>query len=201
MATTYTDVDLLILDRWSDTRGLLEAYEELQDRIHDVIGDVGERLAEWAQPQGYLTDTDAKAPAFSLYRSTWMHRRRDEPLVYLHLANFAPLGYRRVKENHPDLWLYTENLQGLKMKEPERVQFAKELRAALGAVAAEWKHQDASDSDYPLGKTISDVTDAERVRLVSDPDAMFQFATEAFQSSFVLFEAIDKVLGAAKARD
>jgi hypothetical protein len=201
MPTTYTDVDRLILERWFDTRGLLEAYEELQDRIHDVISEVGERLAEWAQPQGYLVDTDAKTPAFSLYRSTWMHRRKDEPLIYVDVENFAPLGYRRVKENHPNIWVHTENLQSLKMKEPERVQFGRDLRAALGDASAEWKHEDSDDADYPLGRSLTEVSDADRVRLVADPDGLFEFGTGALKSVFDLSDAIEKTLAAAKARE
>jgi hypothetical protein len=201
MPTTYTDVDRLLLERWNDTRGLLDAYEELQDRIHDVIDEVGARLSEWAQAQGYNLDTEAKTPAFSIYRSTWLSRRRDTPLVYLELANFAPIGYRRVKENHPDLWLYTENLQTLRMKEPERVQFSRDLRAQLGDAAAEWKHDDSSDADYPLGKQLSEVSDADRVRLVSDTDVLFDFSTKALTSAFVLSDTIDKALTAAKSRE
>jgi len=201
MPTTYTDVDRLLLERWNDTRGLLEAYEELQDRMHDVIGEVGERLSEWAQPQGYIVDTEAKTPAFSAYRSTWLSRRRDTPLVFLQLANFAPIGYRRVKESHPDLWVYTENLQILRLKEPERVQFSRDLRAQLGDAVAEWKHDDSNDADYPLGKELSAVSDTDRIRLVSEPEKLFAFATDALTSAFVLSEAIEKTIFAAKSRE
>lgn len=119
----------------------------------------------------------------------------------MEVANFAPIGYRRVKENHPDLWLYTENLHILRMKEPERVQFSKDLRAQLGDAAGDWKHEDSSDADYPLGKQLNEVSDADRVRLVSEPDKLFAFATDALTSAFVLSEAIDKALIAAKSRE
>jgi hypothetical protein len=201
MPTTYTDVDRLIFQRWDDTRGLFEAYDELQDRIHDVITEVGERLGEWAAPQGYIVDTDAKAPAFYAYRNTWLNRRRDDALVFFSLESFAPLGYRRVKENHPAIWVYTENLQMLRMKEPERVQFAKDLRTSLGDLASQWKHDDSHESEYPLGTALIDVSDSDRVRLVSDPEALFEFAASTFKKAFVLSDTIEKTLAAAKAQE
>jgi hypothetical protein len=201
MPTTYTDVDRLIFQRWDDTRGLFEAYEELQDRIHDVITEVGERLGEWGAPQGYIIDTDAKTPALYAYRNTWLNRRRDDALVYFSIEEFAPLGYRRVKENHPAIWVYTENLHMLRMKEPERLQFTKDLRLSLGDLAAQWKHEDSNESEYPLGTSLADISDSDRVRLVADPDALFEFATSTFKKAFVLSDAIEKNLSAAKARD
>jgi hypothetical protein len=201
MPTTYTDVDRLIFQRWDDTLGLLEAYEELQDRIHEVITDVGQRLSEWGVPQGYIIDTDAKIPSFYAYRNTWLNRRRDDALVYFSLEHFAPLGYRRAKENHPAIWVYTENLQMLRMKEPDRVQFAKDLRTSLGDLAAQWKHEDSHESEYPLGTALTDISDSDRVRLVSDPEALVEFATSTFKKAFVLSDGIEKTLSAAKARD
>lgn len=201
MPTTYTDVDRLILERWDDTRGLLDAYEELQDRIHDVITEVGERLSEWAAPQGYMVDTDAKLPSIFVYRNTWMNRKRDDALVYFELTDFAPLGYRRVKENHPAVWVWIDNLQMLRMKERERVQFARDLRSNLGDLAAEWKHEECDDSDCPLGKTLADVSDSERVRLISDPDALFAFATDALKLAFALSDAMEKTLASAKSKE
>jgi hypothetical protein len=88
------------------------------------------------------------------------------------------------------------------MKEGDRAQFAKELRANLGDVAAEWKHDDVDDSDYPLGKTLKDVSDADRVHLVPDDHhALFAFATDALKSAFLLSEAIEKMLAAAKTKE
>src|SRR5262245_2070589 len=107
MATTYTDIDRLILERWEDTRGLFDAYEELQARIQDVIEEVGERLAHWASDRGYRIGTDAKVPEYYAYKDAWLHRRREEPVICFAIEGFAPMGYRKVKDEHPSLWLST----------------------------------------------------------------------------------------------
>ena len=194
MATTYTDVDRLIFDRWEDTLGLVEAYEELQDRVRDVIEEVGERLAAWGADHAHTIDSDAKAPEFSAYKASWLNKRGDTGLVYYSLADFAPLGYRRVKDDHPSLWVYTENLEMLRKKEPEREQFARELRARLGETATRWTHEDSDEANSPLGRYLADVSDKDRLRLIVEPDRLYEFATKAFTEAFTLSEAIDETL-------
>jgi hypothetical protein len=41
----YTEMDRLILQRWPDVIGLIEAHREVQDRIEEMIELVGERLS------------------------------------------------------------------------------------------------------------------------------------------------------------
>jgi hypothetical protein len=194
MPTSYTDVDRLILDRWEDTKGLIEAYEDLQERMRDVIEGVGERLAVWGTENGYTIDTDAKRPEFYAYKPEWQNRRRDDAVVYFLLSGFAPFGYRNVKDDHPWLWLQTANLQMLKKGEPERQQFARDLRTRLGEQATAWSHEDADEADSPFGRYLTDVTDKDRLQLISDPDALYEFATKAFTEAFALSEAIDETL-------
>ncbi len=44
MAAIYSDVDRLILERWDEVSELIDAREELADRITDVIEAAGERV-------------------------------------------------------------------------------------------------------------------------------------------------------------
>src|SRR5262245_13594197 len=96
----YTDVDRLILERWEDTMGLFEAYNELEDRIGETIEEVGHRLQPWLSGRGYDSDVDVKQPAFNAWKPEWLHRRREDPLIYVGVGGFAPAGYRKVKDEH-----------------------------------------------------------------------------------------------------
>ncbi|MBA3231792.1 MAG: hypothetical protein H0T05_03140 [Acidobacteria bacterium] len=201
MPTTYTDVDRLILERWDDTKGLLEAFEELQDRMLDVIDDGGERLKRWAEQHDCIIDVQAKEPSYHFYKEAWKNRRKDDALVYFTLADFAPVGYRKVKNDHPYVWLYTDNLQMMRMKEPDRVEFARQLRANLGDSAARWSHPETIDADSPLGRYMTDVSDADRVRLVAEPDELLKFATTAIEDALLLSDAVNLTLEHFKARE
>jgi hypothetical protein len=201
MPVAYTDVDRLILDRWEETQGFLEAYEELQDRMQEAFADVGKRLERWASSKGYKSDTDSKAPYFSLYRPTWENRRRDDALVYFGLEDCGPIGYRRTEGSHPSLWVHTRDLAGTKIKESDRIRFAEDLRSRLGKLAEEWHHDDASDLEYPLGKTFVDVNGSDRARFASSPEELFTFVTNAFEQAFPLANAIDQALTALRTRE
>jgi hypothetical protein len=200
-AASYTDVDRLILDRWEDTQGFLEAYEDLQDRMQQILSDVEVPLERWASTHGYKSYADARSASFGIYRPNWENRRRDDALVYFALEDCAPIGYRRVKAEHPSLWFYTEGLQATKTKEADRVRFASDLRAKLGGLADEWRHDDATETEYPLGKKLSDVKDLDRVRLVSDPDDLFKFVTGALEQAFPLADAVEQTLAQLRSRD
>ncbi|MBI4521708.1 MAG: hypothetical protein HY701_12780 [Gemmatimonadetes bacterium] len=201
MADGYTDVDKLILERWHDVIGLMEAHEELQGRIEELIGDVGNRLEKWGDELGYALETDAKRAEFYAWKPTWMNRRKDEAAVYYVVGSFAPLGYRKIKEIHPYLWVYTENLELLKMKEADRVEFARELRRVLGDSATPWLNPDTNDADAPLGKYLTDTDDRLRVRLISAPDELFEFAAKGFKELFTLSDAIDQTLAKFRTRE
>lgn len=194
MPVAYTDVDRLILERWEDTKGLLEAYEDLQHRIHEALADVDVPLERWAAARGYKSYAEPKNASFSIYRPSWVNRRRQEALVYFAVEECAPIGYRRVKAAHPGVWLYTNGLQATKMKEADRVRFTSELRARLGAVAEEWRHADARETEYPFGKELLEVNDLDRVRLVAEPEALFAFVTGAFEHALPLADAVEQTL-------
>jgi hypothetical protein len=130
-----------------------------------------------------------------------MNRRKDDALVYFSFGDFAPIGYRRVDSDHPFVWFHTENLQMIRLKEADRVEFARQLRANLGDRAARWSHDETNDADSPLGRYLTDVTDPDRVRLVAEPDKLFEFATANIEEAFSIADVIDKTLEQARSRE
>src|SRR5436853_7794355 len=122
MSFAYTDMDHLVLQRWADVVGLIEAHRDTQDRIEQIIDVVGERVARWARPLGFETRVDAKAAQFHAWRPHWSERRKD-PKVELVLGGFCPLGFRKVDAPNPYLWVFTHGLENYRMKEPERIAF------------------------------------------------------------------------------
>jgi len=194
MATEYTDVDRLILGRWDDVMGLFDAHGELQDHVEEMIDEVGERLERWLEGRGYGVTSEGKAPAYYIAKDDWFVKRKDDYTVYFEIGGFAPRGYRKVKDDHPYAWLHTANLEFLRMRETERIEFAKALRQELGELAKNWAHEDVDDADSPLGRAFVDIKDADRVDLISDPDKLFEFATKACEELFALADPIDRVL-------
>ena len=165
-----------------------------------MIDDVGNRLEKSGDERGYVLETDAKRAEFYAWKPAWVNRRKDEAEVYHVVGGVAPTGYRKIKDAHPYLWVYTENLEFLKMKEAERIEFARELRRALGDGATSWLNADVDDSDAPLGKYLTDTDDHQRVQLISEPEALFEFAARGFEELFTLSDAIGQVLAKSRGR-
>jgi hypothetical protein len=186
-------MDRLILERWTDVIGLLEAQRQTQDRIQEMIDVVGERLERWAQPLGYEIEANAKDAEFYAWRSAWADRRRGAK-VHLVLGGFCPHGYRKTEESHPYLWVYTDMLENFKVKEPERAAFARSLRAALGDAAKRWEADGIDDDGQPLGRRLTDISDADRPKLVASPDALYDFAVAHFPTVFELSDTIETEL-------
>lgn len=193
MSSHYTDVDRLILERWNDVLDLQDAFKELTDRMRLVIDGAMQKTSRWLDEQGYRCEFDAKTPFISAWKPGW-EAKRDKPCIRLQVADFAPQGFARNLADHPSLLVFTDELAHLKMKEAQRVRFAKALREALGAQAAKWDHDDASDADQPVGRYLLDVSDARRVELVSDPQQLQEFLRSSFSEMFELSESIDAAL-------
>jgi hypothetical protein len=189
----YSEMDRLILDRWSDVVGLIDAQRATQERIEEMIDVVGERVARWAHTRGFEVETFPKDPEFQVWRPGWADKRKG-PRVQLGLGGFCPFGYRKTDSKHPYLWLYTEDLENFKVKEPERKAFARALREALGSAAKDWEAQGTDDASSPLGHYLVSVTDADRATLISSPDALFEFVTAHFPKAFELADVIEMEL-------
>lgn len=194
MATEYTDVDKLILGRWQDVMALFDAHEELQDRVEEVVEEVGERLGRWLDGRGYSIRTDSKTPVYVIGKDDWYHKRKDDWLVFFEIGGFAPFGFRKVKEDNPYAWLQTYNLEFLKIRDAERIEFAKGLRQEVGDAAKNWSHKNVDDADGPLGRYFTDIKEEGRVELIADADKLFDFATMAFGELQALADPIDSVL-------
>ena len=194
MATEYTDVDRLLFARWQDVGELIDARDELFERVRDVIDEVGDRLSRWLEEREYEMRPEPAKPSYYVARPSWYYRRRDDYCVYFDIGAFAPFGYGKVKDDHPYAWLFTDQLEFLRMKESERVDFARALRLELGDAAKDWAHPETQDQEAPLGRYFTDIRDGDRVELIADPDKLFHFATRTCEELFTLSEPIDRVL-------
>jgi hypothetical protein len=116
-------MDRLIIERWADVVGLIEAHQQTQDRIEEMIEVVGERLGRWARPQGYEIETEAKYAEFTAAKASWIDKRRGSK-VQVAVGGFCPSRYKKMDAPHPYLLLYTTNLSNFRMKEPEIVAFS-----------------------------------------------------------------------------
>ena len=65
---------------------------------------------------------------------------------------------------------------------------------ALAPATKKSNHSDVDLSDSPLGKDCDDVSNADRVSLVSDPDAMCRFILERVGENMELVPAINETL-------
>jgi hypothetical protein len=107
------------------------------------------------------------------------------------LGGFCPIGFRKVDANYPYLWVNTYPLDRFKVKPPDRVRFARGLRAALGDNARTWEAQDIDDADHPLGRYLRQYDNAARARLLLEADSFLAFAKEHLPDLFGLAEIID----------
>lgn len=192
MRAIYTDVDRFILDRWEEVIRLRDAFDDLQERIQEVFDVVGSRLGKWLDPEDYYLENNSKEASFCVWKKSWT--RKKIALVYYKIGDLAPRGYRKINSDHPYLWLITRNLDALKMKESERITFARELKQALGESAHHWEADDISDADEPLGRWLTDITDRQRVELVAEPNKLFEFVKTGIEELFTLSDAIDENL-------
>lgn len=197
MSSHYTDVDRLILERWNEVQDLQDAFKGLTDRMRDTVEDVMVKAERWLDEQGYRCEYDVRRPEISAWKSGW-EARRGQPGIRLVVGEFAPLGYGKVRSEHPFLWVMTATLDLMKMKEAERIQFARQLRQTLGPSAAKWDHREVSDADSPLGRYVNELPETERVALAAQPQKMLEFVQAGFTELFETAAAIDATLAAVR---
>lgn len=118
--------------------------------------------------------------------------------MYFRVAEFAPHEYGSDEKDHPWTWLLTGELGRFKIQEPERIQFARKLRKALGVEATKWDHHDTVEASEPIGRYHQDVAEADRVRWMSQPDELTEFLTTAMEEAMAMAPTIDTVLGIFK---
>lgn len=193
MSIVFNDVEKLILERWTEVMGLIEAHETLQKRLEEQIQIVADRVGRWARPYGFEVDSTPRLSDINAWRPAWAERRKD-PKVFLTVGGLCPMGFRKVEGQHPYLWVFTSNLEQYKIKEPQRIAFAHALRTALGDRAPEWEAHDVDDVGAPLGKYLAEYDDAFRAKLSLDPNVMFDFCTKHFPTLFSLGDIIEAKL-------
>ena len=194
MFDNYTEMDRLVLERWPEVMGLIDAHEKTQDAMEDALKAVGDRVLRWVREQGFDGEMSARDAELDVWRPAWYDKRKEEPKVYLTLGGFCPLGFRKVEDNFPYLWVRTYPLERYKLKEPDRVKFAQALRAALGEDARNWDADDVEDADHPLGRYLRQYDESARARLLLDPDAFVSFCKEHLPALFALSNMIDAEL-------
>lgn len=194
MNTHYTDVDRMILSRWKEVAALQDAYDSLIDRMEKTITSATDRIGLWLTEQGYKWEADARQPFINAWKKEW-EKPKNQPLVHLQLAEFAPVGYGKVNTPHPFLWLFIDGLDRIRLKEDDCRRFSKELKAALGSqLASKWDHLETDDASEPLGRYCTEIDEGGRLDLVTHPTKLVEFAQRGFTELFELTPAIDDML-------
>jgi hypothetical protein len=150
---------------------------------------------------GYSAVTNPKEPSFCVGHDDWYHKRKGDWTVYFEVGGFAPRGFGKAKDAHPFAWLHTANLEFLKMKDAERIEFARALRTEIGDSARGWADSLVDDADSPLGRYYKDISEADRVGLIADPDKLFEFAKRACEGLIQLAEPINRVLARFRSKE
>jgi hypothetical protein len=193
MATRYTDVDLMILKRWDEVKALREAFDDLVDRMEDIVEASLQKVTVVATEKGFSSDFNPRRPSIWFWKREWENRRK-EPGIYFELFDFAPADYGKDVEEYPSMWVMTDEFSRLKMREGSE-DFGRAVRAALSPeLLTKWTHEDAELSNSPLGRESQDVSESDRVRMLSEPEALGKFIIERMNEFMELVPAIDQAL-------
>jgi hypothetical protein len=193
MASRYTDVDLMILKRWDEVKALREAFDDLVDRMQDIVEASLQKVSIALSEKGLPSYFDLKQPSIWFWKREWETRKK-EPGIYLMVSDFVPADYGKAVEDFPSMRFMTDEFSKLKMRESSE-EFGRAVRAALSPeLLTKWSHEDADLSESPLGRECTEVSESDRVRLVADPDALGRFMIERVDEFMELVPAIDQAL-------
>jgi len=193
MKSQYTDVDLMILKRWDEVKALRKAFDDLLGRMKDTIEAPLQRVATIAADRGLSAEFDIKRPSIWFWKSEWETRKK-EPGVYFQVLDFVPSEYSKAVGDCASVWLMTDEFSKLKMRETSE-EYGRALRAALTPdLLTKWSHEDADLADSPLGQDCADLSESDRVGLVTDPAALGKFIIAQLDESMELVPAIDQTL-------
>ena len=193
MSTRYKDVDLMIFDRWDEVKALREAFDELVDRIENVVESTLQKVSRTLEERGFVAGYDLQWPSIYFSKPSWHNRKREDG-VRLEIIDFLPVDCGKKIDDHPSLWCMTNEFEKLRMKEtPE--QFGRTLRSLLPTdLAAKWNHEQVDIAEWPLGRNRSDVSEPDRVRMAEDPEILQKFLLECADELTELVPAIDQAL-------
>lgn len=193
MAAQYTDVDLMLLNRWQEVAALREAFDDLMGRMTGVIEMAFQRVAGQLAEKGYRSEYDVKRPSFHFWKADWENRRKDAA-IYASVSDFVPKPYGKNIEDHPVLWFITDDFGTLRTVGTAE-DFGRTLRAGLSAEQrARWNHDDFELGRCPLGRHHVDVTEIERVAMISNPDKLVAFLKSSIEEAIDLAPLVDATL-------
>jgi hypothetical protein len=183
----------MIFSRWNEVAALQDAYDSLLDRMEKTIDSASDRVGSWLTEQGYEWESDVRQPYINAWKKEW-EKPKGQPLVHLQVADFAPIGYGKADTPHPFIWVFIDGLERIRMKEDDCRRFSKDLKAALGEMAVKWDHQEADDESQPLGRYCTEISEQDRLDLVTQPAKLVAFVQSGFGELFELVPALDDTL-------
>lgn len=193
MASRYTDVHHMIFRRWNEVKDLREAFDDLVDQMQDIVEVSLQKVSHRASDKGLSSDFDPKRPSIWFWKREWA-TRKNEPGIYVQLFDFVPAEYSKDVEDHPSMWFMTDEFSKLRMRERSE-GFGRAVRTSLSPeLLKKWNHEDIDLSESPLGRECHDVAEADRVRLVAEPDALRKFIIDRVDEFMELIPAIDQAL-------
>ena len=193
MAVHYTDVDLMLLNRWQEVAAFRDAFDELLGRMTGVIEVAFQRVAGGLAEKGYRSEYDTRRPSFAFWKADWENRKK-EAAIYAIVSDFVPEPYGKNIEEHPVLWLMTEDFTSLRTVGTAE-DFGRTLRAGLSAEQrARWNHDDFELGRSPVGRDHVDVSESERVAMISDPEKLVAFLRSSIEEVLDLARLVDATL-------
>jgi hypothetical protein len=195
MAEMFTEIDQVLLNRWSDAVSFREALEELEGRLAARFEAAAESVRPWVDEQGYgFFEIETKYARINVARDGWVNKKRQQPWVWFMIDALLPYGFRRVDEEHPYVWIDTRNLD-----RDERSTFQEHLTNRLRGRDGGWVNEDCS-RDHPAGRYIMSHGDRERLALAQSSDAMAAFIRENFTPILALGDDVEAALRATRGR-
>jgi hypothetical protein len=192
MASRYTDVDQMIFKRWDDVQALRAAFDDLVDRMREVVEGALQTVSTTMAERGLQSEVDLKRPFIALWKPTWVTPRNREGL-YFQVADFVPADYGKAVEECPSVRLITKEFSSLKMRETSE-EFGRAVRDALPPeLRTKWIPGEHLP-DAPLGHDYAEVSDADRVRFVSEPGQLVKFIADRVDEFMELVPSIDQAL-------
>ena len=68
MASRYTDVDLMILKRWDEVKALREAFDDLVDRMQEIVEASLQKVSTAVAERGLSSEFDLKRPSIWFWK-------------------------------------------------------------------------------------------------------------------------------------
>jgi hypothetical protein len=190
VAHRLTELDNLLLERWSDATALRDALVDLEERLESSLEAVASRLHPWLKEPGYpLFQVESKYAALSIAKASWAPEGsiRKARVTCVFGALF-PYGYRHVDDDHPYLWVGAGGLS-----RDEREEFQARLAERLSGLPDRWINDDVSD-DYPAGMYIASHGEKERVELARSEEALEAFIKAHIGKLIAIGNEVDAVL-------